>query len=175
MDVHDLTAAYALDALDPEEERSYEQHLAGCERCREELAAFSEVAGSLALAVDPAEPAPALRDRVLVAARSERPNVAPLRPRWTYPLAAAAAVAACSAIGLGIWAATLHSRLDRSELHPYQWCDKLDASALNRRCRVHAACDRDRIEPKRLDVPERFATKYTRPRSRWPAGRRSRS
>ena len=49
MDVHDLTAAYALDALDPEEERSYEQHLAGCERCREELASFSEVAGSLAL------------------------------------------------------------------------------------------------------------------------------
>ena len=36
--IHDLTAAYALDALDAEEQELYEGHLATCERCREELA-----------------------------------------------------------------------------------------------------------------------------------------
>ena len=40
--LHDLTAAYALDALDPEDARRYEAHLARCERCQEELAALSE-------------------------------------------------------------------------------------------------------------------------------------
>jgi anti-sigma factor RsiW len=37
-DLHDLTAAYALDALDPDEAREYEAHLARCERCRAERA-----------------------------------------------------------------------------------------------------------------------------------------
>ena len=40
--LHDLTAAYALDALDPEDAREYEAHLARCERCRGELASLSE-------------------------------------------------------------------------------------------------------------------------------------
>ena len=30
---HELTAAYALDALDPEERRAYEAHLATCPQC----------------------------------------------------------------------------------------------------------------------------------------------
>ena len=38
MDAHDLTAAYALDALDPEEVETYERHLSQCEECREQLA-----------------------------------------------------------------------------------------------------------------------------------------
>jgi hypothetical protein len=60
-------------------------------------------------------PPPELRARILQEAARERPNVVPLRPRWVKPVAAIAAVAACTAIGLGIWAATLSSRLDRSE------------------------------------------------------------
>ena len=31
MDLHDLTAGYALDALDPDEHARYEEHLASCE------------------------------------------------------------------------------------------------------------------------------------------------
>ena len=57
--LHDLTAAYALDALDPQERREYEAHLARCERCRDELASLSDTATSLAYAVDPASPRPA--------------------------------------------------------------------------------------------------------------------
>ena len=32
-----MTVAYALDALDADERRAYEEHLVDCERCRDEL------------------------------------------------------------------------------------------------------------------------------------------
>jgi anti-sigma-K factor RskA len=112
--IHDLSAAYALDALDDDERRAYEEHLAGCERCRAEVASFSSTAEVLAYAAAPATPPPALRNRILVAAGSERPNVVPLRPRWAYPVAAAAAVAACVAVGLGVWNVSLSNRLSNA-------------------------------------------------------------
>jgi anti-sigma factor RsiW len=110
--VHDLTAAYALDALEPDEAREYETHLAHCERCREELALLSTTATALAHGVEAPTPPPHLRERILIAARSERSNVVPLasrRPRALQVLAAAAAIAA---IGLGVWAASLSRSLD---------------------------------------------------------------
>jgi anti-sigma-K factor RskA len=109
--LHELTAAYALDALDPAERAEYEEHLATCQRCRDELAQLSVVAAELAFGAEPASPPPALRARILEAAQAERPNVVPLRPRWLYPVAAAAAVAACVAIGLGVWNISLHNQL----------------------------------------------------------------
>src|SRR5438105_508706 len=112
--IHELTAAYALDALDEREEREYEAHLARCPSCREELASFTETATSLAYGVESPAPPPDLRDRILEQARAERPNIVPLRrPVWRSWSAAAAAVAACAAIGLGIWAVTLSRSLDR--------------------------------------------------------------
>jgi anti-sigma factor RsiW len=114
-DLHDLTAAYALDALDPDEAREYEAHLARCERCRAELASLSEAAGALAFATDAPVPPVDLRARILQQAQRERPNVVPLRSRWVAPLAAAAAIAACAAIALGLWAASLHGKLDRQQ------------------------------------------------------------
>ena len=114
--LHDLTAAYALDALDPRTRARYEAHLAHCERCHDELAELSEAAGALAYATGGARRrrrrcAPASSQQ----AARERPNVVPLRPRWVRPVVALAAVAACAAIGLGIWAASLSGKLDRSE------------------------------------------------------------
>ena len=113
--LHDLTAAYALDALEPEDARRYEAHLARCERCQGELAELSESAGALAYAADAPTPSPDLRARILNQARDERPNVVPLRSRWLRPLSAAAAVAACAAVGLGLWAFSLSGKLDRSK------------------------------------------------------------
>ena len=110
--LHDLTAAYALDALDAEDAREYEAHLAHCERCRDELASLSEAAGALAYATDAPVPPAELRARILQQARRERPNVVPLRPNWARPVAAVAAIAACTAIGLGIWAGSLSNNLD---------------------------------------------------------------
>ena len=113
--LHDLTAAYALNALDAEDARRYEAHLARCERCQSELAELSESAGALAYAADAPTPSADLRTRILVRARAERPNVVPLRPRWARPVLAAAAVAACAAIALGLWALSLSGKLDRRE------------------------------------------------------------
>jgi anti-sigma factor RsiW len=114
--LHDLTAAYALDALEADDARAYEEHLAGCERCRQELASLGAAAGSLAYAVLPAEPPPALRARILEAARAERPNVVSLRPRASMrPLALVAAVAACAAVGLGVWNVLLHNDLNSAQ------------------------------------------------------------
>jgi anti-sigma-K factor RskA len=110
--IHDLTAAYVLDALELGELEAFEQHLATCERCRDEVAELSTAAGSLAYGAAPVTPPPGLRDRILETARAERPNVVPLRPRWALPIAAAAAVAACAAIGLGAWDVSLHNQLD---------------------------------------------------------------
>jgi anti-sigma-K factor RskA len=110
--LHDLTAAYSLDALDPEDAREYEAHLARCERCREELASLSDAASALAYATEAPTPPPELRARILQQAARERSNVVPLRPNWARPVAAVAAVAACAALGLGIWAASLSSKLD---------------------------------------------------------------
>jgi hypothetical protein len=111
--LHDLTAAYALHALDSEEARAYERHLARCARCRTELAELSEGAAALAYAADGPAPPPVLRERILAAARAERENVIPLRPRWAVPAAVTAAVAVAAAIALAIWAVSLSDRLDR--------------------------------------------------------------
>src|SRR3954454_18759271 len=113
--LHDLTAAYALDALDSEDARAYEAHLARCQRCREELDEISDTAGALVYGTEPPIPPTHLRARIVQEAARERPNVVPLRPRWIKPVAAIAPVAACTAIGLGIWADTLSTMLDRSE------------------------------------------------------------
>jgi anti-sigma-K factor RskA len=118
--LHDLTAAYALDALEPAEREAYEEHLAGCERCRAEVAELSFAAASLAYAAEPVAPPPLLRSRILEAARSERPNVVPLRPRWANPVAAVAAVAACAAIGLGVWDVSLHDQLNSARTEALQ-------------------------------------------------------
>ena len=117
--IHELTAAYALDALDGDERDRYETHLASCAPCREELEGFWSVSGSLAhAAAGPAPPA-ALRSRILAEARRARPNVIPLRRRFALPAAASfAAAAAVAAIGLGLWGASLSGELDdlRGEL-----------------------------------------------------------
>ena len=110
--VHELTAAYALHALRPEEERAFEAHLSRCSACRDELASFDNTAAALAYGVDTPAPPPALRERILAQARAERPNVVSLRPRWAAPAAALAAVAAMAALALGMWTVSLSNQLE---------------------------------------------------------------
>jgi anti-sigma factor RsiW len=116
---HGLTVAYALDALDADERRAYEEHLEGCERCREELASFWQTTEALAIAATGAQPSPEpsqeLRERILSDARAERQVVVPLEPRrrsLTPVLGAAAAIAAAVALAVGLWAAQLSGDLD---------------------------------------------------------------
>jgi anti-sigma-K factor RskA len=102
MDLHELTAAYALDALDADESEAYERHLGQCEDCREELAGLNETASALAFATVAPAPPPRLRAAILEQAASERSNVIPLfRRRWVARgLYVAAAAAACVVVGL---------------------------------------------------------------------------
>jgi anti-sigma factor RsiW len=114
VDPHDLTAAYALDALDDVERAEYEAHLAQCERCREELAQLSESAAALGWAVESPAPPAALRERILSDASAGRENVVPLvarRRAWQT----ISAVAACAAVGLGIWASSLSRSLHHEQ------------------------------------------------------------
>jgi anti-sigma-K factor RskA len=121
---HELCAGYALDALDPEDERLFEAHLATCPHCRDELAGFARTATALAHAAPAAAPPPALRDRILSSAREDRGNgnVVAFPSRTAYrALIAVAAVASCAAIGLGAWAVTLrhspNASLQALDLH----------------------------------------------------------
>src|SRR4029450_9382026 len=108
-ELHDLAAAYALNALDPEDRWTYERHLDTCEPCREEVASLRESAAQLAYAAGGRAPPPALLDRILRAAREDRPAPAVQFPRWLFPVTAGAAVAASiAAIGLGRRADSLH-------------------------------------------------------------------
>ena len=112
-DLHELVAAYALDSLDDEDREAFERHLSSCERCAEELASFRETAASLAYANEGRPPPLILRERILDAARAERPNVVPFRRRHgTQVLGAVAAVAAVVALALGIWSVSLSRSLD---------------------------------------------------------------
>ena len=116
-DVHQLTAAYALDALDYSEQREFEAHLRTCESCREDLASFEAAAAALGFAVASPEPPPALRGRILDRVKAERGVLVPFR-RHRLVLGAVSAVAAAAAavaIGLGIWAASLDRDLDRTQ------------------------------------------------------------
>jgi anti-sigma-K factor RskA len=116
--IHELTAGYALDALDPDERSAYEAHLAGCEQCRQELASFWETTAALAVAASGPAPSPALRERILTDVRAEPPqNVVPFEPRRRRiapVLGAVAAVAAVAALALGIWGSSLSSDLDET-------------------------------------------------------------
>jgi hypothetical protein len=64
-DPHELTGAYAADAVGDDDERdTFEQHLTGCPHCREEVRTLRETAAALAAAVS-TPPPPTLRERVL--------------------------------------------------------------------------------------------------------------
>jgi anti-sigma-K factor RskA len=71
-DLHSLTGAYALDALEGGAEfERFTRHLSRCPSCASEVRGFREVATSLAFAAA-TEPPPGLRARVLTAATRTR-------------------------------------------------------------------------------------------------------
>ena len=62
-DIHALSGAYAVDALDDLERARFERHLAGCEACRHEVDSLREAAALLPETTT-VEPSAALRDRL---------------------------------------------------------------------------------------------------------------
>jgi anti-sigma-K factor RskA len=74
-DIHALSGAYAVDALDDVERARFERHLAGCSACRAEVESLIAAASELSVLTEVAPPA-SLRSKVL----SEIATVRPLPP-----------------------------------------------------------------------------------------------
>jgi hypothetical protein len=122
---HPEVAGWALGSLDPDDVTAFGQHLQTCEQCRGEVAEFSPVAESLALAAPAIEPPADLGPKVVAAvqyavmAESAAASAVPEAPatttqadvkpgattkahrwwhlRWTNPLLSALAAAAVTA------------------------------------------------------------------------------
>ena len=116
-DLHTLTAAYALDALDQVERRRYERHLTRCARCSAELRGFRESSARLATA-SATNPPPELRERLLAAVtdreRTPATSAAIRRPpHWVAAAATAtlAAAAVAAAVVFGVLAAHSQAQL----------------------------------------------------------------
>ena len=71
-DLHHLSGAYAVDALDDTERAAFESHLRGCADCRAEVAELTAAGHSLA-ALTEATPPPSLRASVLSGISQVRP------------------------------------------------------------------------------------------------------
>ena len=85
-DLHKLTGAYAMDALDDLERARFEQHLAQCEDCRAEVAELRETAALLSETVATTPPA-ALRESVLAGITHIRPMAPEVPQPAPTPLA----------------------------------------------------------------------------------------
>ena len=64
---HPEVAGWALGALDPDDMPAFEEHLRSCEQCQAQVAEFTAVAKSLALAAPAAEPPAGLELKVVAA------------------------------------------------------------------------------------------------------------
>lgn len=124
--VDELGAAYALGALEPDEARAVRDHLATCTQAHAELRSLLGADAVLAMSLEPVEPSPALRERVMASiertVQERAPVVRPtagaepprrgwldwLSPRVARPLAVAAVVAL---LAVGAWGVTLQSQL----------------------------------------------------------------
>jgi hypothetical protein len=125
--VHELSGAYALDALDDAERERFERHLQRCPACVEDVRRMTSTATALAMAVS-AEPPPGLKARVL-AATATTPQLPPLpaaaaarrrhgrritRSDWFPRLAlGVAAVGVAAAVVLAVVTVSTQDRLDR--------------------------------------------------------------
>lgn len=107
-DVHALSGAYAVDALDDIERAAFERHLAECTECRAEVASLRETAALIA-ETTAIEPPAALRARVLADISTvrplppETPVAEPRRRRGPRLLLAAAAAVVLVGAGAVVW------------------------------------------------------------------------
>jgi anti-sigma factor RsiW len=125
-EIHALSGAYVVDALDPAERSLFEEHLASCAACRAEVTSLQETTTLLGAPEESAPPA-GLRDRVLSGIQtvrplppvpshdpedpaeepSEEPAAATVRGlpvrRWLTGLAVAASVLGIAGVGTVVW------------------------------------------------------------------------
>ncbi|HET6615976.1 MAG TPA: anti-sigma factor [Dehalococcoidia bacterium] len=111
--VRDDIDAWALGALDAEEARALEAHLASCDECRALADTAVETAASLGLAVPMHAASATLKSRVMASAAILTDIRRPRRSRWLWAGAVAALVV--GAAGAASWAAVTQSRVNDLE------------------------------------------------------------
>lgn len=140
-ELYELAGLFALDALDPEDRAHFEEHLATCSECQEEVDSFRETAAHLV--EDDVPPPPALRESVLsqidsitqdapdevttdtgeasaLASDDDAAPVTPLRPRRRGRIITGVAVAAVAASALMFAAVERPWETDEAPLGPEQ-------------------------------------------------------
>lgn len=116
-DIHHLAAAYALDAVDPDERRAFEAHYPTCEVCRADVADHRETLARVA-AVSPVAPSADVRSRVLAEIERTR-QLSPLLPDGVEDLTerrrrrafTSAVLAAAAVVVLVVGAAAVWGRM----------------------------------------------------------------
>ncbi|MBN3932537.1 anti-sigma factor [Streptomyces verrucosisporus] len=83
-DLHTLTGAYAVDALDGPEREDFERHLAVCAPCRDEVRELTATAARLGPAASAAPP-PGMREEVLRRVATVRQEPPRARPPAGFP------------------------------------------------------------------------------------------
>jgi anti-sigma-K factor RskA len=115
-DIHGLSGAYAVDALNEHERAAFEAHLAQCAECQHEVASLRAAAAELSHLTSAAPP-PALRQAVLSRIATTRPlppletndsvvHLASWRRRLPTTWLVAAAAAVVFALGGLVWGVT---------------------------------------------------------------------
>ncbi len=150
-EVLDLAASFVLGALDDAEMAAVRDHLASCREPHPEIAELAGVIPVFQAAVQPIEPPPALKDRIMAAAAADlearrqeaqradlgtpapvaptRPSVIP-RDRRQFGLSWALGIAAVLAIALlGTWNLSLQSQLTNAQAYERQVAAVLDAAS----------------------------------------------
>jgi len=123
-DYKEMIPARALSALDAAEERALNEHLDNCSECRRELAEWETTAAALAIAADPAEPSPRVREQILNEIRNDRSaaQVVPFRSAsrniWSSfgSLGAIAAVVVFVVLLIGLAVQWRQNRVVKDEL-----------------------------------------------------------
>lgn len=121
--IKSMVAAYVLGSIPPDEVALVRAHILSCDECMAEADSYGEVAGALALAVDPVDLPEGFADRVLAVARggttdeTATTSEGSTRGRgWMWPaLGAAAALVAVVVFTLAVYTTVrTNAELDRT-------------------------------------------------------------
>src|SRR5690348_11103615 len=85
-ELEELSGAYVLDAITPEERREADEHLAQCPKCTELIKELRSVVDFLPLTAPQFDPSPALKERILSAINDQNSTVTQATPPEPIPI-----------------------------------------------------------------------------------------